>query len=84
MKAEILDGLFVMMNRPKVRHTHAASKLGALLIVAYEEGTGGPGGWTGEPDHGVLSSTNDRPRFPPDLVPRNRGHPRRERSRSDR
>jgi Uma2 family endonuclease len=45
MKAEIVDGVFVMMNRPKMPHTRVASKLGMLLGAAYEMGIGGPGGW---------------------------------------
>jgi Uma2 family endonuclease len=45
MKAEILDGVFYMMNRPKMPHVRVASRLGMVLGAAFEMGLGGPGGW---------------------------------------
>lgn len=43
--AEILDGELVTSPRPASTHARAASDLGAELIVSFDKGKGGPGGW---------------------------------------
>lgn len=45
MKAEILEGAFIMMNRPRTEHTSASSRLGVMLGGPFDLGVGGPGGW---------------------------------------
>ena len=45
MKAEILEGVFYMMNRPRTEHTGVASRLGMVLGSPFDLGVGGPGGW---------------------------------------
>ncbi len=43
--AEVVDGELHVQPRPRRRHLRAASKLGAFLIGAFENGGNGPGGW---------------------------------------
>lgn len=43
--AEILDGDLYATPRPGLRHAHAASVLGAEIVLAFGRGRGGPGGW---------------------------------------
>ena len=43
--AEILDGELVLSPRPAIRHSLAASTLGAILGEPFGRGRGGPGGW---------------------------------------
>ena len=43
--AEIIDGELVTSPRPAPRHADAGSGLGAVLRVAFDRGSGGPGGW---------------------------------------
>lgn len=45
MIAEVVDGELHLQPRPRRRHIRAASKLGAFLIGAFEDGRDGPGGW---------------------------------------
>ena len=45
MKAEILEGAFIMMNRPRTEHTSAASRLVVMIGGPFDLGVGGPGGW---------------------------------------
>ena len=45
MVAEVVDGDLHLQPRPRRRHVRAASKLGAFLIGAFEDGFNGPGGW---------------------------------------
>lgn len=45
MVAEILDGELYATPRPALRHTHAASVLGAEIGNPFARGRGGPGGW---------------------------------------
>lgn len=42
---EILGGQLVVSPRPRPRHTVAASRLGGLLVTAFDLALGGPGGW---------------------------------------
>jgi Uma2 family endonuclease len=43
--AEMFDGDLYATPRPSVRHTHAASVLGAELAGPFHRGRNGPGGW---------------------------------------
>ena len=43
--AEILDDELYTSPRPALRHSLAASSLGALLLPPFDHGRGGPGGW---------------------------------------
>jgi Uma2 family endonuclease len=43
--AEIIDGELVTSPRPAPRHADAGSGLGAVLRLAFDRGSGGPGGW---------------------------------------
>jgi Uma2 family endonuclease len=43
--AEMFDGQLYATPRPSVRHTHAASVLGAELSGPFHRGRNGPGGW---------------------------------------
>jgi Uma2 family endonuclease len=43
--AEMFDGELYATPRPSVRHTHAASVLGAELSGPFHRGRNGPGGW---------------------------------------
>lgn len=43
--AELIDGVLRTHPRPAPRHARAASKLGARLDSAFDEGESGPGGW---------------------------------------
>jgi Uma2 family endonuclease len=43
--AEIVDGDLHSSPRPSSRHAFASSGLGADLLVAFQRGRGGPGGW---------------------------------------
>jgi hypothetical protein len=45
MKAEILEGAFVVMDWPRTEHTTASSRLGVLLGGPFDLGVGVPGGW---------------------------------------
>ncbi len=45
MVAEIVDGELHASPRPAPRHAHAASSLGADIVLPYQRGRGGPGGW---------------------------------------
>jgi Uma2 family endonuclease len=45
MVAEIVDGELHASPRPAPRHAHAASSLGAEILLPYQRGRGGPGGW---------------------------------------
>lgn len=45
MVAELLDGALYLQPRPAMRHAHAGSVLGALLLPPFALGRGGPGGW---------------------------------------
>ena len=45
MVAEIVDGELHLSPRPAKPHGKAASRLGADLIVPFDRGRGGPGGW---------------------------------------
>jgi Uma2 family endonuclease len=45
MVGQILDGELHVMPRPGRRHTRAASALGAELVLPFDRGRGGPGGW---------------------------------------
>jgi len=42
---EIVGGELHVTPRPAVRHTRAASRLGAELDGPFDRGRGGPGGW---------------------------------------
>jgi Uma2 family endonuclease len=44
--AEIIDGVLRTHPRPAPPHARAASKLGAKLDRVFDEGEGGPGGWS--------------------------------------
>ena len=43
--AEIVDGDLHVSPRPALRHAFVSSGLGADLLVAFQRGRGGPGGW---------------------------------------
>jgi Uma2 family endonuclease len=43
--AEIVDGDLYLSPRPSLRHSNAASILGANLNDAFHQGRSGPGGW---------------------------------------
>jgi Uma2 family endonuclease len=45
MVAEIVDGELHVSPRPAPRHAHAASSLGGEIVLPYQRGRGGPGGW---------------------------------------
>ncbi len=45
MVAEIVDGALHLSPRPAKPHGKAASRLGAELILPFDRGRGGPGGW---------------------------------------
>ncbi len=45
MVAEIIDGELHLSPRPARPHANVASILGALLLVPFRLGRGGPGGW---------------------------------------
>lgn len=42
---ELINGELHVSPRPATPHTVAASRVGAKLVVAFDEGEGGPGGW---------------------------------------
>jgi len=42
---QIVDGELIVHPRPDPPHVVTASELGALLIVPFRRGIGGPGGW---------------------------------------
>jgi hypothetical protein len=42
---EVIQGIRMMSPRPAPGHVSASAKLGALLILPFELGHGGPGGW---------------------------------------
>jgi hypothetical protein len=50
--AELVDGVLHRRSGPSFLEGHAASVLGAQLLVAFHLGRGGPGGWwiQNEPD----------------------------------
>jgi Uma2 family endonuclease len=52
MLAEIVDGELHVSPRPAPRHAHAASSLTGEIVLPYQRGRGGPGGWRilGEPE----------------------------------
>jgi Uma2 family endonuclease len=52
MIAELVDGELYTWPRPRVKHVGANSRLGGILIPAFQFGQGGPGGWViyGEPE----------------------------------
>jgi Uma2 family endonuclease len=43
--AEIVEGSLYLSPRPSLRHTKAASVLGADILDAFHRGRRGPGGW---------------------------------------
>lgn len=43
--AEILDGVLYTQPRPASRHARATTSLGADLVVSFDRGRTGPGGW---------------------------------------
>lgn len=43
--AEIADGELHATPRPAARHAIAYARLGGILVPAFDEGRGGPGGW---------------------------------------
>lgn len=45
LTAQVIDGELVLQPRPARPHTKTSSLLGAQLIVAYNLGISGPGGW---------------------------------------
>jgi hypothetical protein len=45
LTGEIIDGQLYTEPRPALRHSVAASNLGAELIGPYSRAKGGPGGW---------------------------------------
>ena len=45
MVAELVEGELYLQPRPAKPHTQTASALGAQLLVAFQLGRGGPGGW---------------------------------------
>jgi len=45
MKAELLEGVFYMMNRPKMPHVLSASRLGVVLGASFDAIIGSLGGW---------------------------------------
>ncbi|KFE62960.1 Uma2 family endonuclease [Hyalangium minutum] len=42
---ELINGELHVSPRPATPHTVAASRVGAKLVVAFDEGSRGPGGW---------------------------------------
>ena len=42
---EIIHGQFVTHPRPAPRHAWASSNLGGELVIPFQNGRGGPGGW---------------------------------------
>jgi Uma2 family endonuclease len=46
MVAEILDGELFLSARPAPRHAIATGRLNGIIGPAFDEGRGGPGGWT--------------------------------------
>ncbi|MGH8556038.1 MAG: Uma2 family endonuclease [Methylococcales bacterium] len=42
---EILHGQLITQPRPSPKHARSASIIGAELVVSYDQGRGGPGGW---------------------------------------
>jgi Uma2 family endonuclease len=45
MVAEIVDGELHASPRPALRHASASSLIGGVLVPAFHQGRGGPGGW---------------------------------------
>jgi Uma2 family endonuclease len=45
MVAEVLFGVLYTFPRPAAKHTRATSNLGYKLGPAFDDGSGGPGGW---------------------------------------
>ena len=45
MVAEIVDGELHASPRPALRHATAGSLIGGVLVPAFHQGHGGPGGW---------------------------------------
>jgi hypothetical protein len=45
MVAEIVDGELHATPRPALRHANAGSLIGGVLVPAFHQGHGGPGGW---------------------------------------
>lgn len=45
LSAELLNGRYYLMRRPRFSHAHAAMMLGANIGNAYMLGNNGPGGW---------------------------------------
>jgi Uma2 family endonuclease len=43
--AEIIDGELHASPRPAPRHARAATRIGGRLVLPFDEGEGGPGGW---------------------------------------
>jgi hypothetical protein len=43
--AEMFDGDLYVFSRPALPHARAASVLGAILTVPFDQGRNGPGGW---------------------------------------
>jgi Uma2 family endonuclease len=45
MVAELIRGALHLQPRPALRHARASSVLGAEIVVPFDRGRGGPGGW---------------------------------------
>lgn len=66
VKGEILDGVLYTQPRPRSRHQSAISALDGDLMIPFQRGRGGPGGWWILPEPGIelLGS----PEVSPDLA----------------
>lgn len=45
LKGQIIDGELIVQPRPAMRHADAATRLAALLVIPFDLGERGPGGW---------------------------------------
>jgi Uma2 family endonuclease len=53
MKGELIDGVLYAMTRPRAAHQGIAGSVCTDLLVPFQRGRGGPGGWWILPEPGI-------------------------------
>ena len=64
LRGEIVGGQLYVMPRPSLPHAYAVMRLMTWLVTHFDDGRGGPGGWTFLPEPELHLEAEQRPIVP--------------------